>query len=73
MNYIPFKTINFVKKEENHKNNPDDEGSFYVPITILIAFLLIFLVIVSLLIIISFNVFLYFLDISTHPLKLLIP
>ena len=72
-NWISVYKLNFVKKEDKNRNNPDDEGSFYIPLTLIFAFLLVLFVIVSLLIIIFFNVILYFLESSVHPIKVLFP
>lgn len=68
-----FEFLNFVRKEDKNRNNPDDEGSFFIPVTLLVAFAIVLVFIISLLVIIFINIVLFFLESSTHPLRTLFP
>lgn len=68
-----FEFSNFVRKEDKNRNNPDDEGSFFVPLTLLIAFAIVLVFIISILVIIFINIVLFFLESSTHPFRTLFP
>jgi hypothetical protein len=68
-----FQFLNFVRKEDKNRNNPDDEGSFFIPVTLLVAFAIVLVFIISLLVIIFINIVLFFLESSTHPLRTLFP
>ena len=50
-----------------------DEGSFFIPVTLLVAFAIVLVFIISLLVIIFINIVLFFLESSTHPLRTLFP
>jgi hypothetical protein len=68
-----FQFLNFVRKEDKNRNNPDDEGSFFIPVTLLVAFAIVLVFIISLLVIVFINIVLFFLESSTHPLRTLFP
>lgn len=70
---FPFEFLNFVRKEDRNRNNPDDEGSFFVPVTLLVAFAIVLVFIISLLIIIFINIVFFFLESSTYPIRSLFP
>ena len=71
--FFPFRILNFVRKEDKNRNNPEDEGSFFVPLTLLIAFAIVLVFIISLLLIIFINIILFFSESSTHPIRALFP
>ena len=73
MNFFPFGFLNFVRKEDKNRNNPDDEGSFFIPVTLLLAFAIVLLFIITLLLVIFINIILFFLESSLHPLRVLFP
>jgi hypothetical protein len=68
-----FQFLNFVRREDKNRNNPDDEGSFFIPVTLLVAFAIVLVFIISLLVIVFINIVLFFLESSTHPLRTLFP
>lgn len=70
---FPFEILNFVRKEDKNRNNPDDEGSFFVPVTLLVAFAIVLVFIISLLVIIFINIVFFFLESSTYPIRSLFP
>lgn len=70
---FPFGFLDFVRKEDKHRNNPDDEGSFFIPVTLLVAFAIVLVFIISLLVIIFINLVFFFLESSTYPIRALFP